>query len=529
MRNRSIDFLIGALAALTPSTAGQDPKNIFHPTIPKTWDDAAMATLEVPLANPIGSPKHVSADYYYKIPVRPIYKSYPVYAPGREPAGYMERLKQQEPVILWDDAGHKPPLETEDDWIKAGERVFDSARFYERIANVSDVRDAGWYEKTGTPVAKDGTVPFARYVIRTKGVINLGTIGCAFCHTRVMPDGSVIQGAQGNFPFGKANAYRVRTGAAHSANAAQFLSATRSNFRALFGTPWITPDPLAHIDSMSTEELAVAFEGIPASVVARHRTSVFYPAQVPDLIGVKDRRYFDRTGLQQHRSPVDLMRYSALNQGGDDLANFNGLVPAGGRGPLDRPTGYKAASDQLPDPADPEKLGGRYSDEQLYALALYVYSLQPPLNPNSLDALAARGQRIFEREGCAGCHTPPLYTNNKLTLATGFTAPPGASSKYDILPVSVGTDPNLALKTRRGTGYYKIPSLKGLWYRSMFPHDGSCATLEDWFNPRRLKDGYVPTGFIGYGVQARAVPGHRFGLDLSPDDKKALLAFLRTL
>ena len=33
--------------------------------IPKTWDDQAIATLEVPLADPIGSPKHVSADYYY--------------------------------------------------------------------------------------------------------------------------------------------------------------------------------------------------------------------------------------------------------------------------------------------------------------------------------------------------------------------------------------------------------------------------------------------------------------------------------
>src|SRR5262245_42356243 len=52
------------------------------PTIPKTWDDEAMATLELPLANPIGSPKHVPAEYYYRIPVRPIYKTYAVYAAG---------------------------------------------------------------------------------------------------------------------------------------------------------------------------------------------------------------------------------------------------------------------------------------------------------------------------------------------------------------------------------------------------------------------------------------------------------------
>jgi dipeptidyl aminopeptidase/acylaminoacyl peptidase len=51
--------------------------------------------------------------------------------------------------------------------------------------------------------------------------------------------------------------------------------------------------------------------------------------------------------------------------------------------------------------------------------------------------------------------------------------------------------------------------------------------LEDWFDPRRLKDDYVPTGFKGYGVQTRAVKGHEFGLKLSPDDKRALIAFLK--
>src|SRR5215472_9226011 len=95
---------------------------VFSPTIPKTWDDAAMATLEVPLANPVGSPKHVSADYYYKIPVRPIYKQYPLYAPGYEPPGYLDWLKQLEPIVVWGEVNGKriaPPLKTEADWIKA--------------------------------------------------------------------------------------------------------------------------------------------------------------------------------------------------------------------------------------------------------------------------------------------------------------------------------------------------------------------------------------------------------------------------
>ena len=136
---------------------------------------------------------------------------------------------------------------------------------------------------------------------------------------------------------------------------------------------------------------------------------------------------------------------------------------------------------------------------------------------------------MFKREGCAACHTPPLYSNNKLTLAEGFKPPEEHFSKYDILRVSVGTDASLALRTRRGTGYYKVPSLKGVWYRGPFEHGGSVATLEDWFNAERLKDGYVPTGFKGYGVRTRAVKGHPFGLSVSAADKKALIAFLRTL
>ena len=55
------------------------------------------------------------------------------------------------------------------------------------------------------------------------------------------------------------------------------------------------------------------------------------------------------------------------------------------------------------------------------------------------------------------------------------------------------------------------------------------ATLEDWFDSARLRDDYRPTGFRPHDEPARAVKGHEFGLDLSPDEKSDLIAFLRTL
>ena len=53
--------------------------------------------------------------------------------------------------------------------------------------------------------------------------------------------------------------------------------------------------------------------------------------------------------------------------------------------------------------------------------------------------------------------------------------------------------------------------------------------MKDWLGSARLREDYVPTGFKGVGVKTRSVPGHEFGLKLSPVDKQALIAFLKTL
>jgi hypothetical protein len=176
-----------------------------------------------------------------------------------------------------------------------------------------------------------------------------------------------------------------------------------------------------------------------------------------------------------------------------------------------------------------KRVQARLPDEALYALALYIYSLQPPPNPNSFDEKAASGEEIFAREGCPTCHTPPLYTNNKLTLADGFTPPNDKPATLDVLAISVHTDPSLALRTRKGTGYYKVPSLKAVWYRGHYLHDGSVASLEEMFDPARLEETHVPGGWLPPGTKARAIKGHEFGLKLKPAEREQLIAFLRTL
>ena len=96
-------------------------KKAFHPDIPKAWDDRAVESMEVPLAQRDRSPRYMTSAEYYALKVRPIYRSYPAYAKGQEPAGYLESLKQKEPEIIFDPA----KLHTKEDWIQAGKLVFE--------------------------------------------------------------------------------------------------------------------------------------------------------------------------------------------------------------------------------------------------------------------------------------------------------------------------------------------------------------------------------------------------------------------
>ena len=126
--------------------------------------------------------------------------------PAASPPDTWTGSNKQEPIIVWDDASHKPKLETDADWIRAGEIVFsaDGTPTDQVFITLGDVQGTAWYQNSGIPLTKDGVLPFVHYIIREKGKIELGSFSCAMCHTRVMPNGTVLKGAQGNFPFERA-------------------------------------------------------------------------------------------------------------------------------------------------------------------------------------------------------------------------------------------------------------------------------------------------------------------------------------
>ena len=88
VKTRATGFVV---VLLTLPCWGQE----FYPNIPKAWDDKAVDALEVPLAQRDRSPRYMSTEEYYNLKVRPIYRSYAVYAKGREPAGYLEKILRQ--------------------------------------------------------------------------------------------------------------------------------------------------------------------------------------------------------------------------------------------------------------------------------------------------------------------------------------------------------------------------------------------------------------------------------------------------
>jgi hypothetical protein len=144
-----------------------------------------------------------------------------------------------------------------------------------------------------------------------------------------------------------------------------------------------------------------------------------------------------------------------------------------------------------------------------FAIAAWTYDLAPPRDVAAAELVGrTRGEHVFAEAGCGTCHDERrAYGSDALVSLE-----------------AVGTDPASALSPARGTGAYRVPTLRGVWAFAPYFHDGSVATLEDLLDPRRLESDWT-----GRPHGTGAAPGHPFGLTLDAPDKAVLLAFLRSL
>jgi hypothetical protein len=137
--------------------------------------------------------------------------------------------------------------------------------------------------------------------------------------------------------------------------------------------------------------------------------------------------------------------------------------------------------------------------EVALGLAVALWALSDDLPP----VPTGPGLAVIE-SACASCHAPPdTFTGSPVPLAVA------------------GTDPTLGLSPERGTGLYRVPSLRGAGSRGPLLHDASAPDLETFFDPARVDPGYT----LGRG--GGPIPGHTFNIALSDDDRAAVLATLK--
>lgn len=187
------------------------------------------------------------------------------------------------------------------------------------------------------------------------------------------------------------------------------------------------------------------------------------PVAIPDLRPVRFQRFLHRAGAVEQRSVATLaVRVETLL-----ITSLHGAV---------RPPREVAAG-----------------------LAVYLYGLG---ETTQVTAAQGVGARVFAAR-CARCHAGE-------GMSGGLVA-----------AEEVGTDPAIARSVDRGTGSYRVPSLRGVGARRGLLHDGAVRDLDALLDPRRLAEGYA-NGRRGPG----AIPGHPYGTELSVEDRAALAGFL---
>lgn len=186
----------------------------------------------------------------------------------------------------------------------------------------------------------------------------------------------------------------------------------------------------------------------------------------------------------------------------------------------------------------------------------YIGDLKAPRYPLPIDQrLAVAGAATYDAL-CATCHKAGgTRTGSVISLAEigtdrhrldMWTSNVAAASN------SYGEGHTWKSSTFRQTAGYTAVPLEGLWLTAPYLHNGSVPTLADLLEPvaarpKKFWRGYdlydsARVGFITQGPEAERVGtpldvtlagnsnvGHSYGTELAPEQKRALLEFLKTL
>ncbi|MHC4707387.1 MAG: c-type cytochrome, partial [Planctomycetota bacterium] len=107
------------------------------------------------------------------------------------------------------------------------------------------------------------------------------------------------------------------------------------------------------------------------------------------------------------------------------------------------------------------------TERKAQAIDAYLKSLKPISSPHlvngELSEAASNGGKLFNKAGCALCHSQPLYTN---------------MSKYD---VGTGTE-------KDDNRDYDTPTLIEVWRTAPYLHDGRAVTIKEVLTKLQIED-----------------------------------------
>lgn len=130
---------------------------------------------------------------------------------------------------------------------------------------------------------------------------------------------------------------------------------------------------------------------------------------------------------------------------------------------------------------------------------------------NALNAQEKQGLSIFQRN-CNSCHEGVLFTDHSFR-------------NNGLMPMRNDDRGRFAITGKPGDEYkFKVPSLRNVALTAPYMHDGRYHTLEEVLN--HYTDSVQKTTTLD---SLLVQPSGKAGIALSPTDKQALIAFLKTL
>ncbi|PWE29142.1 thiol oxidoreductase [Pararhodobacter marinus] len=179
----------------------------------------------------------------------------------------------------------------------------------------------------------------------------------------------------------------------------------------------------------------------------------------------------------------------------------------------------QAACRQAPDGGDPQHDGHEISDTALGLVTFFITNLGVPARRDVGDPEVLRGRAIFREAGCAACHRPSFVTRtlNEDRVQHSFQL---IWPYSDFLLHDMGEGLADGFAEARATGReWRTPPLWGIGLteqvsgRGSYLHDGRARSLLE--------------AILWHGGEAQSARDTVVGL--APDDRAALLRFLRSL